>query len=162
MSNPQHADFESLFKEVTAVRTTDLVAAGSGDNTEIVGASINRLDALGGGMADSLIFEVVGFATLTAAKLLNVIGTLEHSDDNSTFAAAAADFQPSGVAAGSIGSVSATGANDVLFKYKVPKANGLKQYVRLKMTPDLTNSATDTARVGAIAILGGYQLIPAL
>ena len=155
-------DFDALFKELTAVRTTDLTAAGSGDNTEITGATINRLDALGAGIADSLIFEIVGFATLTAAKVLNVVGTLEHSDDGTSFAAAAAAFQPSGVAGGSIGSVSATGANDVLFKFKVSKADGLKQYVRLKITPDLTAGSTDTARVGAVAILGGGSMVPAL
>jgi hypothetical protein len=157
--HPLRHDFDGEFRALTAVRTTDLTAAGAGDNAEVTGATINRLNAQAG-MADSLIFEIVGVATITATKALNVIGTLEHSDDGTTFAAAPAVYQPSGVAGGAIGSVSATGVNDVLLKYKVPKAAGLKQFVRLKITPDLTAGATDTARVGAIALLGGVQLLP--
>jgi hypothetical protein len=131
-----------------------ITAAAGQDNVEQNGPSIDRL---GYGSA------TIAFATrsaLTAAKTLTIAATLQDSADGSTWADAPAENQPGGVAGGgTVGTVTTTGDSHDCVQYDV-NLRGLKQYIRVQYTADLSHSGTDTATVACLVILGGPTELP--
>ena len=122
-----------------------LVAGGTGDNTEIVGATIN-LATLAARPA-SVVFEIVGRGVLAATATLAIAAELEYSADGSTWADLVASATVLTLTGGAGGStelgVGRIGAD--LIQENV-------NYVRIKMTPNLSAANTDTAEVAAVAV----------
>jgi hypothetical protein len=128
----------------SAVHLTDnasLTAGGTGDATEVVGQIIDRNTY---GYAQSIAILIGCKAVLAANKALNIAWHLEHGDASNL--SDAADYVNVGAAAvlSSVagGTVRGVFGNDV-------DLGGAKRYIRLKYTPDLTASGTDTAECSA-------------
>ena len=142
-------DLKAHTAAVFASTSTAVTAAGSGDATEITGASIDRLLYE---KAESVVFCVPVRAVLAAAKAITINGLIEDSADGSswaTFLATALLLTLTDSGSGStLTGVARVGS----------QINTARRYIRLKCTPDMTATATDTAVVGAgVAIFGGLN-----
>jgi len=135
-------------KTPVAFAPTSLVAAGTGDNTEITGGVIDLL----GYSSLSLVMPWV--TSLTADKTLSILTKYQTSPDNSTWATAVT-LQASTVV--KTGAVTA-GTGFVKLDLNV---DNLPRYIKFLVTPDLSHSGTDTAIVAGVAILGGADALPA-
>lgn len=125
-----------------------LVAGGTGDNTEIVGPSIN-IGALANRPA-SVVFEVIGRGVLAATATLAIAAEVEYSADGTTWADLVATSTVLTLTGGSGGTtelgVARIGAD--LIQENV-------NFIRLKATPNLSAANTDTAEIAAVAVFGG-------
>lgn len=132
---------------------TALTAAGAGDNTEIVGAIIDRNTLK---YPLSVHIAIQCRAVLAASKKLTIKTVkLEHGDDSGlSDAANLATPADVDVLVDSGSGSTLTGS----FEADVDLA-GCKRYVRLKYTPDLNASGTDTATVAGQLIFGGQDTI---
>jgi hypothetical protein len=135
-----------------ALNDTSLTAAGTGDNTLATGLAI---DQMAYSMPESIMFVVAATAVLAATKTLTVAMKIQDSDDGSTWAdlVTANLGQGSNNSAGSfvltaVGSATYSGIGTVGVSMEY-----CRRYVRLAVTPDLNNTATDTARLQAIAVM---------
>lgn len=122
-----------------------LVAAGTGDNTEIVGETIN-IGALAARPA-SVVFEIIGRAVLADTKTLVLIGDVESSADGSTWESLVASATLLTLT-GETGGTTEIGVARIGVDLIQEDVN----YIRLNLTPNLSNTATDTAEVAAIAV----------
>jgi hypothetical protein len=136
-------------KAVTAYKTTALTAAGSGDNTEITG---NSIDLLG---YTSLEIVTHYTTTLTASQTLSLLTKYETSSNGSDWNTAVT------LQASTVVKTGAVTAGDGVHALSLVTGH-LPRYIRFKVTPDLSHSGTDTASVCGVAILGGAQVIPAV
>jgi hypothetical protein len=141
MANPNVSQIGKIVKLV-ACGATNAVAAGTGDNTAVTGASIDRL---GYGSAS---FVIAYKTTLTAAKTLSFAAAYQESSDNSSWDTAVT-LQASTVAA--TGAVTAE-VGKVRFDLDLA---GKKRYIRFNFTPDLSNTSTDVVDCAAVCVLGG-------
>jgi hypothetical protein len=143
----------AYFTAVFAAAETAVTAAGAGDNTEITTAHLDLRDQFGTTRFTSLTLTLAAIATLSANRSLDLKAVrFQHSDDATTWE----DVKPgttvlslTGPAAGTV-----TGAADM--GCNLAEA---KRYVRAKFTPDLSATATDTAKVSAVYMLSGASEI---
>lgn len=136
-----------------AVTPSALTAAGAGDNTAINGASIN-VTGFAAGRVESVAFLLGATATLAATKTLTVTAKIQTSADNSSWTdvvSSAAVLTLTGATGGS--TETGVGSIGVSLEY-------CSTYVRVVPTPDLSNTATDTATVFGIAAFGGAYKKP--
>lgn len=127
---------------------TNAVAAGTGDNTAVTGATIDR-QGFGSGKA------VVSWRTsLTAAKTLSLAVAYQDSADGSTWNTAVALQASTVVKTGA----ATNSVDEVEFNIDF---SGLQRYIRINFTPDLSHTSTDTVDIGAVLILGGADTLPA-
>lgn len=142
-------DLASELHFAYAAASTPVTAAGAGDNTEVTGVTIDQ-------MALPTRFESVCFAltvtsTLAATKTAIVTAKIETSDNSdmssaSDLVASAAVLTLTGAAGGSTErGVAKVG---VSLEYA-------KRYLRIKFTPDLNATGTDTAVIQSTAVFGG-------
>jgi hypothetical protein len=137
--------------KTVAVGTGSATAGGTGDDTAVTGATIDRAGFL------SAVFGLVITATLTAAKDCTVAVGIQESadgtnwDDEVALRAAASPFTAAQVAAG--------GAQLACVEIDVD-LSGRKRYVRFNPKPNLSHTGTDTCIFGAVAVLGGSENIP--
>jgi hypothetical protein len=122
------------------------VAAGAGDNTEVDSGYIDRQGY------DSCKMIIGYSATLAEGKTLSIAANLQ--DATSSGGAGVADYgtaKANGVVAtGGTGGSTETGVVELDFDL-----SGANQFIRGQMTPDLSATATDTADLMMIIILGG-------
>lgn len=123
-------------------------AGGTGDATAVTGATIDR-QGFGSGK-----LSIAYLTTLAATKTLSFAVEYQDSADGSTWNTAVA-IQASTVAA--TGALTAS-VGKVEFSVDL---TGLQRYVRFNFTPDLSNTATDTALCAATFVLGGADELPA-
>ena len=131
--------------------TGSITAAGSGDNTEITGSSINiqTLPA----RPTSVVFEIPVTATLGATQTCIVTGLIEKSADNSVWSTMVASATLLTLLGGS-GGTTETGVARIGADLITSDCN----YIRFKATPDLNRAGTDTMNVGAaVAVFGGFE-----
>ena len=130
-----------------AADNASLTAAGTGDNTEVVGAIIDRATT---GFRQSLLAAIAWTATLAQAKTLSIAWHLEHGNAaNLSDAADLVSVASAVVATGPTGGATLTGVlgNDIW-------VGGAGRYIRLKYTPDLSATSVDTAKCAALFVLG--------
>lgn len=130
-----------------------LVAAGTGDNTAITGATINRKTAGGIGF-DSGKLVIAYHAVLTDTKTLSLAVEYQESADGSSW-----DTAVSMLAATVVVTSAGGGAATGLYTFNLD-LSPRKQYVRYNFTPDLSHSGTDVAEVAAVFITGGSDVVP--
>lgn len=124
------------------------VAAGTGDNTEALGAIVD-LQALDGPMS-GFVF-VAGSAVLAQTETISLVEVkLEHSDADDL--AGAVDVIANAFTDLATGE---TGGSTEGFAVKLKiDLTGIKRYFRATVTPDLGASATDTFQLGfGIAVI---------
>ncbi len=134
MSAFQGRDPASLAKSV-GVQAQNGVAAGTGDNTELTSAGIDRMPVGQGGFL-SAILAIAYKTSLTAAATLALTVKISESDDNSSWGADSTLINAE---------VLSTGAQTNLVGVR---ELGLdltqrKRYIRFKITMDLSAGATD-------------------
>jgi hypothetical protein len=148
MGNPVTSKIGDYIKALVC-GLASLTAAGTGDNTAVTGATIDRR---GYGSAHLVIQYKT---TLTDTKTLAFAVEYQESDDGSTWDTATA-LQASTVAL--TGSSSTNALGKVEFDVDLSLK---KRYIRFNYTPDLNNSGTDTAVTSATCVLGGATTKPA-
>ncbi len=143
-----------FFSAVFALQSTAVTAGGSGDATEITGTTINL--ATQSRRVASVDFEIPVRAVLGANETITVVGKIETSPDNSTWTALATNATLLTLTGGSGGTtevgVARIGCDVLQNNY---------QYIRVKVTPDMSRANTDTAVVGGgVAILASSDQQP--
>jgi len=129
-----------------------ITAAGTGDNTAVTGATIDRASY---GMAQSAEVGVLWLAALQATETLDLAVEYQTSADGSTWDTAVALQASATVATGDTGGSNESG----ITKFSL-NMSGLKRYVRVNFTPDLSASGTDTAILMSLWALGGADTLP--
>lgn len=137
-----------------AAANTAVTAGGSGDNTEVVGVTIDRAAIR---FPQSAVVAISFTATLAAAATLTIAWDIDEGNasdlsDAAVLASAAAVV----VATGPSGGGTVTGT----FEANVPMM-GAGRYVRLNFTPNLSAANTDTAALAAAIVFGGADRLPA-
>lgn len=137
--------------KTVAVATGSATAGGTGDDTAVTGATIDRLGFY------SAVLGIAITATLTATKDCTVAVGIQESADGTNWdtevalQAAASPFTAAQVAAG--------GAQLACVEIDVD-LSGRKRYVRFNAKPNLSHTGTDTCVFGAVAVLGGADKVP--
>ena len=140
-----------------------LTAGGAGDNTNVVGSTIDREGFSTGSLPLSMDFLVYFSATLTATKTLSLTLELDSSPDGAawtSFATQAATV----VATGPTGGGTVTGIARLTVAGNPGPGVSLAsagRFLRSQVTPDLSNTATDTATCIVIGVFGGFDSQPA-
>ena len=135
-------DVRSSLLAVFAMASTSLTAGGSGDNTEVVGSSIN-IATLPKRPA-SVVFDIPCRAVLGATQTLIVAGKIEQSVDGSTWTDVTASATLLTLTGGSGGT---TEVGVARVGCDLIRANC--NFIRVRATPDLNRANTDTAVMGA-------------
>lgn len=138
-------DIKAELSFVHAAAYTPVTAAGSGDATEIVGTSVdvtaysNRFQ--------SAVLAINYECVLTAAKTLTLVGEIETSADGSSWTDVVASSTLVTQAY-----VDGTEQGVVTMGVDLTKCS---KYIRSKVTPDLSHTSTDTAKITQTWIFGG-------
>lgn len=124
-----------------------LVAGGAGDNTKIIGNTINRQTY---GMPQSALVVVSAYLNLAENETASYALEFQESANGSSWDTAVA------VQAATVVKTATGGAftDNHVETYKVNLA-GRKQYIRFNLTPDLSASNTDTGTFHYVVLLGG-------
>lgn len=133
-----------------------LVAAGTGDNTAVVGPYVARP-----GMALSAKLVITARAVLAAAATLTVDDVLiEHA--SAVGGTGNASFRAVNNTASTLTLTGGSGGTTELgvLEIDVDLAGGM-EFLRATYTPDLSAANTDTAEVTATWIFGGQSSLPA-
>lgn len=146
MGAPNVSNVGSMVK-VMGGGGSSAVAAGAGDATAVTGATIDRLGY------SSAVLAISYRTTLTAAKTLAFAAEYQTSDDGTNWDTAVA-LQTSTVA-----KTGAATASDGIVEFDL-NLNSLKRYIRFNFTPDLNNTASDTAVCTSVVVLGGSAVKP--
>ena len=132
-----------------------LTAAGAGDNTEVIGNTINRQTY---GMPQSALVCLQAFVNLADTETLSLAVEVQESSDGSTWDAAEV------IEAATIVKTADGAFTDLHTESYVINLGDRKQYFRVNVTPDLSAASTDVAVVQWSVVLGGAwdpQLLPA-
>lgn len=139
--------------EVFNCGASHATAAGTGDNTAVTGATINRMVAgTEGDQLNSGKLILSYKTTLTDTKTLSYAIAYQESADGSSWDTAVA-LQASTVALTGASSTDALGT----VEYNV-NLHDKKQYIRFNFTPDLSHSGTDVAISSLVFVAGGGPL----
>lgn len=132
------------------VGQSSAIAAGTGDNTAVESSAIDRAGAI---RYDSAVLNLSYLTTLTADKTLSFTVTYTESDDNSTYGSAVTLYAKTVVKTGAV----TAGPGIVSIPMDL---TGLKRYVKLSVTPDLSHTGTDTATWHGTIVLGTPSILP--
>ncbi|NFV80004.1 hypothetical protein [Magnetospirillum aberrantis] len=147
-------DLAAEIAAVYAAAHASATAGGTGDNTEVTGVTID-LQGLGNRFG-SVAFVFAATATLAATKTLTVAAEIETGDASDM--SDAADLVTSSTVltlTGATGGSTETGTAKLGVSLEYAK-----RYIRIKYTPNLSATGTDTAAVQAVAIFGGAERLP--
>ena len=132
-------------------------AGGAGDNTAVVGTWLDReglgLGYAGGSIPMSALVSIAFTATLAAGKGLNMALLVEDSADG----VAANTYQTISAVQAALSAAGGTVNGQIGFHVNLGSA---RRYVRFTWTPDLTNTATDTASIFPMCALAGFDRLP--
>lgn len=168
-SYPQTHNADADFEPHGGAASTDIVAAGGGDNVAILGPVIDRMaPGIGGAMHAMAVIQAK--AALGAAESLAIASKLRHGDD-ADGTTGWADYVPppldgdqgygatTGIYSETLAdaSTSADGvAEGNVYKHGFD-ISGAGRYIRHSVTPNLSRGATDTATVSSVVMLGGRR-----
>lgn len=148
MSHPHQQNAGAFLKSMACGLAT-ATAGGTGDNTAVTGATIDRQ---GFGSAQLV---VVAKSTLASNETLKVAAEIQDSvlGDGSDWTTAEVLYATTTVDTGAqTAHVTEKRTNIDLSKYS--------RYVRINFTPNLSASGTDTTVVAATLVLGGPASLP--
>lgn len=130
------------------------VAAGTGDNTKVTGATIDRMPAGAAGFLSAVV-AVLGRAVLAEDETLKFALEYQESADGSSWDTAVALYTATTVATGGAG-----GSTELAVKETDLDLSARKRYIRFNATPDLSASGTDTGEMLVAVTLGGADQTP--
>ncbi len=143
----------ALIAVLRGAANTAVTAGGSGDDTEVTGAIIDRA-AVGG--AQSGVLAIPYSATLAEGETLSLAYKVQDGNESDLSDAGTLTSAASAVVAtGPSGGGTVTGTFEVDLSLA-----GAGRYVRAKFTPDLSAADTDTAALSAVMVLGGSDRLP--
>jgi hypothetical protein len=146
-------DVGSTILHVAHIANTALTAGGAGDNTAINGSTIQQSVLFTNNQrADSVALLLGGKATVAATFRLQLTVTLQESVDGTTWTNLATGTATVVNALAIAGAV--TNA-DWQYEFGWDLTKVTQDRLRFVVTPDLTNSATDTANIFGVAVFGG-------
>lgn len=154
MSFPRSHNIGASIAVVRGSANATLTAGGSGDNTQVVGAIIDRAAY---NYPLSCVLAITVKAVLAASKKLTLKSVILEHDDTSNLASATTFAAPADVdvLVDSGSGSTMTGQKE----YDIDLA-GAKRYIRLSFTPDLNATGTDTAEAASVVVLGGVDTLP--
>ena len=143
----------ALIAVLGASANVAVTAAGSGDNTEVVGDILDRAIQ---GNPQSGVLAIQYTAMLTDGETLAISydvekGNTENLSDALLLATGVSQVVATGPAGG--GTVRGTFEVDL-------KLSGAGRYVRANFTPNLSASGADTAALSAVVVFGGADRNP--
>lgn len=142
-----------------AAANTSVTAGGAGDNTAVTGTIIDR-DAIYSPQKVTLAINWT--ATLAASKLLTLKSVLIESSDASDMSGATTLVNWEDATGTAIATDSGSGSTLTGCKKYGAHLGPAKRYVRIKFTPDLNATSTDTAALSATLIFDAMYKGPAL
>jgi hypothetical protein len=129
-----------------------ILAGGTGDGVKIDGVKIDRYN--GTALANSAHLVTGFLAALADTKTISFAHELQESSDGTTWDTAEA------IEASTVYATSSGGTNERgVAQFDIDLSNR-KRYIRFNVTPDLSNTATDTATFHTVADLGGWDVKP--
>jgi hypothetical protein len=152
--DPRNRAIKDYIDNVLSLAGTRGVAAGTGDNTEIVGPTIDRASF---GYAKSAVFVIAGSATLTSGLTLTMKSVAVEHDDDSAFGSGADHATYADRV--SLTGISGGAAQNFREEYEVD-LSGAERYIRMTATPDLSHTGTDIFTIAGVAVLGGQDTLP--
>lgn len=147
-------DINGRIKVKRAAANTSATAAGTGDNTQVTGVTIQR-SAIG--LPRSVTFAIPYTTTLASAATLSLAYIVETSANSNM----ASPTELTNVASAVIDTGGSGGSTNTGTVEIGVDLSGAKDYVRLKFTPDLSATGTDTAALAAVAVFGSFDELPA-
>lgn len=136
------------FIQTYACGLTTATAGGTGDNTAVTGATIDRQ-----GYSSAKV--TIGYkTTLGSSATLTFAVEYQDSADGSTWNTAVALQSATTAATGTV----TNSVGQVRFNLDL---SDLQRYVRINFTPNLSAANTDTCVASASIALGGAQVLPA-
>lgn len=133
--------------------TIILTAGATEDGVKVTGQTIDRKGY------DSCVFALGYIATLANTKTISFAVEYQTSANGSSWDTAVA-LQASTVDATGDG-VSTSFHGELEIPLKLGSVSTMKRYIRFNVTPDLSNTSTDTAIWSSVCILGGANVLPA-
>jgi hypothetical protein len=124
----------------------------AGATAAVTGITIDRNAFNAGSLPKSAVFTANFYTSLSAGKTLSFAFEVDSSPDGSTWTSYAT--QAATVYA------SATGAQTGQADFAVDLGNA-QRYLRLIVTPTLSNTGTDTVQVIPTAVFAGFDRLPA-
>lgn len=140
-------DDAAFLVAVFAKAEYDLTAGAGTDAAEQTAATLDLRDGFGARRYQSGAAIIAATATLAEAKTLNVTAVWEHSADGATWTEIGVD-QTVLTLIGPVGGATVTGSGKL--GVNLAEADG---FVRVKFTPDLSATGTDTAKVSSVYLL---------
>lgn len=149
----QHNIAAYLSVRIAAVLAA-IVAGSAGDNAAVNGLALDRVALK---LPRNVEFSIPFSATLAVGATLTLKGLkLQHSDDGAAWSDFVSFADPGVVATGPAGGGVVNGQVNV-----ASGISGAKQYLRFVFTPDLSAANTDAVVIGAVAVLAGFDRLPA-
>lgn len=147
MGAPHISQF-GKFCVVQACGLSTATAAGTGDNSAVTGATIDRLEF------GSCKLVIAYKTTLGSLETLKYAVAMEDSVNSNMSSSTTTTLQATTTAATGV----LTGnVNEITFDVDL---SGKGRYIRFNFTPDLSASGTDTAISCAVCVLGGALTLP--
>lgn len=165
-------DLVGITAAVPAAAYVAATAGGSGDNTLVTGLTLNRaslvqngLSTLTGILPTYVMFNLFYEAVLAGAATLSIKTVLIEDSANgsswATFLDQTSTPRPNGWPASGVVDTGGTGGTTqrgiVRFGANI---QGARQYIRIKYTPDLSASGTDTGKFTVSALFAAFQELP--
>lgn len=149
--NPTREDVRSAYGSYVAA-----TAAGSGDNTKMTLVEVDRVDA-NGGIAMSAILVVPYTTTLAQAETLSLtLGITDCATSSGSYSTATSLLAKTAISTGGTGGSTNTDVYEVRVDLR-----GYNRYLKFEVTPDLSASGTDTAKIMPLVILCDHSIQPA-
>lgn len=155
MSISLNKNIGAYLKSAYAAASTSVTAAGSGDNTAVTGVAVDRA-AIGLPLSAVVVYAIA--ATMANTKTLSMAYKVQHAIDAAF--TVVTDLPGAIVANAVVLTAKADGsAQTFAFQHSV-NLNGAMQFVRIVYTPDLSNTATDTAVIQTAWVFAGMNELP--
>lgn len=155
MSISQRKNIGAYLHAAYAADSTAVTAGGSGDAVAVAGTAVDRL-AQGTPLSASIVYAIK--ATMANTKTLSLAYKVQSSVDSAF--TVPVDLPGSVIASVVVLNAKSDGsAQTIVVKHDVD-LNGALQYVRVNFTPDLSNTATDTATLIPVWVFGGMAELP--
>ena len=153
----QSKDIGFSLAAATGLANGAATAAGTGDDTEKVGAILDY-KTLNHALSGSILIPWT--ATLQDTETISLTTKIEHGDaanlsDKADYAFGCAEINHGVIGTGETGGTTEVG----VVKHDVD-LSGIKRYFRIAVTPDLSASGTDTAEFAGCLVLGGLDKAP--
>jgi hypothetical protein len=148
----QFRNIGDLIKVARVGANIAATAGGTGDNTAVTGAIIDRYEI---GTPASAVLAISYTATLAEGETLSVTYTVQEGDQSNLSDAETLATATVVAATGGTGGSTVTGCLEIDLK---TIAGG--RYNRVNITPDLSAADTDTAALAAVLVFGGMDRVP--